>query len=199
MNTRVNRGLAPRQPCTPHPKNRNMSFFPHVFPVNKKKSQFKIRDFWRSSVLSCSAVGPHVHDFHSSADGFIKFVLLRHGRGRKNDGQSERAKISSGDSEIRKLISLCALPTQLLPNGSSQTIEFTNFKNAGRFRRKLEIKKANLCNTESSCISYHFSLNVNGLSNCFLSTAASSLGFMSLIRLWANTTRDIENILTRFH
>lgn len=44
-------------------------------------------------------------DFHSSAAGLIGFVLLRHGRSRTNDGRSERAKISSGESEIRKLIS----------------------------------------------------------------------------------------------
>lgn len=67
---------------------------------------------YRGSLL----VSPWVDtDFHPSADGLIEFVLLQHGRSRKNDGRSERAKISRGESEIRKLISLCALPTQLLP------------------------------------------------------------------------------------
>lgn len=110
-------------------------------------------------------------------DGFVEFVLTWHRLSTNIRVDKKIEKLSSREKETGMLISKCA--------------------NAGRAGHKEESKRETMGNTESST----WDISAFSASAWMVPVHRSphSLGFMSLSRLWANTSRDRANTLTWFY
>lgn len=81
----------------------------------------------------------------------------------------------SNKSQIFRIILWCARGFTHTSGSSYHAKQSSNCLNPGSLGQKVEIKRANICNTGSetrSMISYHFSSTMNGLCKGFLSAAA---------------------------